>query len=89
MPAPQDPCRRRLLTLSTTSKAVDSSPWTVRRWSRDPRTGFPQPRVINNRLFWFEDELIAWLETRPLETKAPPIFQTKRNGADREGDTLK
>lgn len=30
---------------------------TRNRWKKDPKLGFPQPMIINNREFYEEDEL--------------------------------
>ena len=67
--------RRRLLNIGSTAYAANSSPATIRRWSKDHKTGFPEPRVINNRLFWFEDEVVEWLELRPRESEHPTVLR--------------
>jgi hypothetical protein len=77
---------RRLLSIATIVERLDCSPASVRRRSLNPHEGFPQLRNIG-RLFAFEDELLQWMEARPLETEKPTKYQTKRNGTDREGDT--
>ena len=53
------------------SKAVDDLvPLSrVQRWRRVKAGTFPAPIEIGpNRLGWFEDEVIAWLESRPRRT---------------------
>ena len=36
------------------------------------KLGFPEPRWLSPQIqFWFEDEVEAWLEARPHETKQP------------------
>jgi predicted DNA-binding transcriptional regulator AlpA len=42
----------------------DTSPRTVDRWRRDSALQFPQPIEINKRMFWIEDELVAWERKR-------------------------
>jgi predicted DNA-binding transcriptional regulator AlpA len=68
-------CSRRLLNLAKTADLVGSSPPTVRRWSQNPVTGFPEPVNIHNKLFWFEDEVSAWIESRPRVKEKPPVLQ--------------
>jgi hypothetical protein len=74
-------CSRRLLTLGSIAKALDCSKASVRRRSKtDPN--FPKLRVINNLLYGFEDEILEYMETRPVETETPPVFQSKIIEAD-------
>ena len=68
-------CSRRLLNLAKTADKVGSSTATIRRWSQNPITGFPEPVNIHNKLFWFEDEVLAWIESRPRVSEKPPVLQ--------------
>ena len=66
---------RRLLSHANTAKLVDSSQASVRRWSLNPETKFPEPVNVHNKLFWFADEVEAWIEARPRVSKKPSIMQ--------------
>ena len=70
-------CSRRLLNLAKTADKVGSSTATIRRWSQNPVTGFPEPVNIHNKLFWFEDEVLAWIEFAPAGER-------KASGASRQ-----
>ncbi|MGO8842688.1 MAG: helix-turn-helix transcriptional regulator [Methyloceanibacter sp.] len=72
---------RTILNIGTTARKVNSSAWTVRRWSKKPELGFPEPIVIENRLFWFEDEIDEWMQSRPRLSEQPPDFQKKKSAA--------
>jgi hypothetical protein len=44
------------------------SAMTVWRWRRDDPS-FPTPFVINNRLYFNQDELLAWAQTKTYSCK--------------------
>jgi predicted DNA-binding transcriptional regulator AlpA len=62
---------RRLLNLTNTAIATDSHPASVRRWSKNAATGFPEPVNIHNKLFWYADEVEKWIASRPRVEPAP------------------
>ena len=41
------------------------SDMAIWRWLQDPDLGFPQPVYIGTRRFWRQDEIVAWLDSRP------------------------
>jgi predicted DNA-binding transcriptional regulator AlpA len=51
------------------SRCGGPHPHTLVRWSLDPRyrhLGFPRPvQISDGRIGWVEEELDAWLKTRP------------------------
>jgi predicted DNA-binding transcriptional regulator AlpA len=75
---PSSPASRRLLNLANTAKLVDSSPATTRRWSQNPATRFPEPVNIHNKLFWFQDGVLAWIESQPRVSKKPTTLQSNQ-----------
>ena len=77
-----DPNTRRLINKANVALTVDSSEGTVDRWRKDPKIGFPEPVNINNKLFWFWDELLAWIEKRPRVSEKPSVLQHKRIEAE-------
>jgi len=42
---------------------------TIDRWVADPRLGFPQPLIVNNRRYWEESEIVAF-DARQREAAA-------------------
>jgi predicted DNA-binding transcriptional regulator AlpA len=44
-------------------KLGNVSPMTLWRWRRNK--DFPVPKVINNRLYFAEDQVEAWITARP------------------------
>lgn len=72
---------RTILNIGIVASKISSSTATVRRWSKRPELGFPEPIVIENRLFWFEDEVDTWLQSRPRLSEQPAAFQTKREAS--------
>ncbi|MCL4065094.1 AlpA family phage regulatory protein [Pseudomonas sp. GX19020] len=38
----------------------------LERWIRRPELAFPKPRMIGQRRFWVEAEILAWLESREV-----------------------
>lgn len=40
---------------------------TISRWLKDDRLDFPKPIRIATRRYWFEAEVLAWIEARPRE----------------------
>jgi hypothetical protein len=69
---------RKLLSLRNTAEAVDRSPPQVRRWTKLPDMKFPEAVVLANKLYFFEDEILAWLENHRASKQEPTTFQTKR-----------
>jgi predicted DNA-binding transcriptional regulator AlpA len=69
---------RRIISKATTAATVNSSEATVDRWRKDPAMGFPVPLNINNRCFWYEDEVQAWIEKRPRVSEKPTFLQHRR-----------
>ncbi|GGD42112.1 helix-turn-helix transcriptional regulator [Sinisalibacter lacisalsi] len=45
----------------------DMSLW---RWLQDPELKFPRPLYIARRRYWREEDVIAWLESRPQQLEA-------------------
>jgi predicted DNA-binding transcriptional regulator AlpA len=66
---------RKLISKATTAATVDSSEATVDRWRKDPAMDFPVPVNINNKLFWYQDEVAEWIERRPRITEKPSFLQ--------------
>ena len=66
---------RKLASKATTADIFNSSEATIDRWRKDPTSGFPEPININNKLFWFLDEIFAWMETRPRVSEKPSYLQ--------------
>jgi hypothetical protein len=64
--------------LRTTAEAVDRCPPQVRRWMKIPELKFPEAIVIENKFYFYEDEILAWIETRRASKQRPTTFQTKR-----------
>ena len=50
----------------------DMSAMTLWRWRYDPDLDFPAPRTIRGRLYWREQEVIAWLHARELTDASAP-----------------
>lgn len=40
---------------------------TISRWLKDDRLDFPKPIRIATRRYWFEAEVLSWIEARPRE----------------------
>lgn len=57
---------RKLLNSRDVVRLTGLSRVTVWRLSRDPTQDFPASiQITENRVGWFEDEIVAWLESRP------------------------
>ena len=57
---------RKLLNSKDVVKLTGLSRVTVWRLSRDPENDFPASiQITENRVGWFENEVIEWLESRP------------------------
>jgi predicted DNA-binding transcriptional regulator AlpA len=69
---------RKLRNKAHTADLFDSSEATVDRWRENPAVGFPEPVNIHNKLFWYEDELLAWMQSRPRVSQRPTVLQDKR-----------
>ena len=71
---------RKLLKINTVSEMIGVSPATTRRYVDRPELGFPEPRTVMNRLYFFEDEVQAWMSARPKQSEYRAIFQKKAEG---------
>jgi predicted DNA-binding transcriptional regulator AlpA len=71
---------RKLLNINTVSEMIGVSPATTRRYVDRPELGFPEPRTVMNRLYFFEDEVQAWMSARPKQGEYRAIFQKKAEG---------
>lgn len=70
-------------TLYITSKAVRAkcgnvSDMTLWRWEQNAAMAFPRAAYINNRKYYVESEIDAWLAAR---TKVAPAVDHLRKGA--------
>jgi predicted DNA-binding transcriptional regulator AlpA len=79
-----EPTPRKLSSKANTADLCNSSPQTIDRWRKDPKIGFPEPVNINNKLFWFLDEVLEWIENRPRVSQKPTVLQHKRIEAPNE-----
>ena len=70
---------RKLLSLRNTAEAVDRSPPQVRRWTKIPAMNFPEAVIIGNKLYFFEDEILAWLEAHRASKQPSTKFQMRRD----------
>ena len=60
------PKSRKILRAPAVSEKVKLAPVTLWRKSNDPNDDFPASVILGpNSTGWFEDELDAWLESRP------------------------
>lgn len=60
------PKSRKILRRLATSEKVGLAPVTIWRKANDPDDDFPVAVSLSpNATGWFEDELDAWLESRP------------------------
>ena len=63
------PKSRKILRRLAVCEKVGLSPVTVWRKANDPKDDFPVAVSLSpNATGWFEDELDAWLESRPRGT---------------------
>ncbi|NPD15773.1 transcriptional regulator [Xinfangfangia sp. D13-10-4-6] len=44
----------------------DISLSALERWTRRPELGFPKARMIGQRRFWVQAEILAWLASREV-----------------------
>ena len=59
---------RRMLTLAQVLEIVPVKRTTLFKMERDGR--FPRSHYVSaNRRFWFADEIAAWQETLPINTR--------------------
>jgi prophage regulatory protein len=60
------PTTRKLLNSRDVVRLTGLSRVTIWRLSRNPAHDFPESiQITENRVGWFEDEIVAWLESRP------------------------
>lgn len=84
---------RNILRKPAVCEKVGLSAVQVWRKANDPDDDFPVARVLGpNTTGWFEDEIDAWLESRPRgggERKAhlEPHYKRRAKGEDRAGAT--
>lgn len=62
-PAQAPSKRRRLMFRKEVMEFFKCSSPTIWNWIQ--RKGFPRPLVIEGRDGWFEDEIMAWVESKP------------------------
>ena len=63
---------RRVIRLGSVQAKVSASRSTIYRWESDPTAGFPQRvQLGTNSVGWYEDEIEAWLASRPRASAAP------------------
>ena len=68
---------RNIVKIDAVMAATGYSRTQLWRKARDPGDAFPPPVVCGkNRIGWFEDEIVAWQESRP------------RRGADKVSNLL-
>jgi predicted DNA-binding transcriptional regulator AlpA len=65
--------QRALVPLRATATRVGESVSSIRRKAKDPASGFPTPLNVNNRLFFYSDELDQYVESRPGITERPTV----------------
>jgi hypothetical protein len=69
--------RKRLRYLDLLAGGVVKNRVTLRNWIRD--RGFPPGQLTGpNTRTWGEDEVEAWLRSRPIEPKAAPVVRGRR-----------
>ena len=57
---------RRLIGIQAVERLTGRSRTTIRRYRAAAEIDFPRPVELGPRdLGWFEDEVLAWIETRP------------------------
>lgn len=63
---------KKVIRLTSVQAKVNASRSTIYRWESDPKSGFPQRVQLGaNSVAWYEDEIDAWLATRPRVGDAP------------------
>jgi len=69
----------------------DVSAMTLWRWRYDPESGFSRARTIRGRLYWREQEVIAWLNAREIADASAPSKCERRPcpSAAAEMETIK
>ena len=73
--------RRKILRGKVVTERTGYS--RVQRWrkSRDPADDFPAPVQLGpNAIGWYEDEIDAWLESRPRVTWATAVTPEATDG---------
>lgn len=77
-----EPSTSRLLTIADLQRLLRCGRTTAYARTREP--GFPRPLAISAAAYrWWEDEVVAWLETRRLDE----VQQRERIRAQRRGLT--
>jgi predicted DNA-binding transcriptional regulator AlpA len=77
---------RKLLNINTVSEMIGVSPATTRRYVDRPELGFPEPRTVMNRLYFFEDEVQAWMSARPKQGETAPSSRRRLKGSARSNE---
>lgn len=83
------PKPRKILRKRAVCEKVGLSPVQVWRKANDPDDDFPEARILGpNATGWFEDELDAWLESRPRGTgqRKPNLEPHYKRGGKGEPD---
>jgi hypothetical protein len=64
---------------------------TLWRWRYDPESGFSRARTIRGRLYWREQEVIAWLNAPEIADASAPSKCERRPcpSAAAEMETIK
>jgi predicted DNA-binding transcriptional regulator AlpA len=59
-----DKSSRPLISKPALAKDLNTSTRTIDRWARDPQMDFPAPLKINQRVFFYRDEIERWKLSR-------------------------
>ena len=74
--------RRVLRAPAVLAKTGHKNRVSLWRFANDPKSDFPRPiRIGPNAVGWFEDEVDAWLESRPRIGCAGPSEQDASDAA--------
>ena len=62
---------KKVIRLTSVQAKVNASRSTIYRWESDTKSGFPQRvQLGTNSVGWYEDEIDAWLASRPRVSDA-------------------
>ena len=63
---------KRVIRLTSVQAKVNASRSTIYRWESDRQSDFPQRvQLGTNSVGWYEDEIDAWLASRPRVSDGP------------------